>query len=160
MNNLTIGGVDSRSGLPFAYYETLAGGVGGSDGVDGESAVHSHMTNTLNTPVEALEYSYPFRVVEYAVRRRSGGDGLYRGGDGLVREIELLDAAEVTILSERRRLAPYGLQDGCSGRPGCNLVISGGETDKRPGKFTARLQPGDRVRIETPGGGGFGKSEK
>ncbi len=159
-NNLTIGGIDSRSGLPFAYYETLAGGSGAGDGLPGESAVHTHMTNTLNTPIEALEYSYPFRVREYAVRSGSGGEGAYRGGNGLVREIELLDAAEVTLLSERRLLSPYGLQGGGPGKSGHNEVVAAGKRKVMPGKFSVQLQKGDIVRIETPGGGGFGKSKK
>jgi len=155
MNNITIGGVDERNGQPFAYYETLAGGMGASPGADGESAIHSHMTNTLNTPVEALEFSYPFRVVEYAVRIGSGGRGRYSGGDGLVREIELLSDAEVTVLSERRKHPPYGLTGGEPGRVGKNIVIRGGKRLEKDGKFSERLKKGDRIRLETPGGGGF-----
>jgi N-methylhydantoinase B len=154
MNNITIGGVDGDR--PFAYYETVAGGMGASSGGDGESAVHSHMTNTLNTPVEALEFSYPFRVTEYAVRKNSGGAGRHRGGDGVVREIELLADAEVTVLSERRRIGPYGLEGGSPGEPGRNLAIRNGTSVAFPGKFSERLNQGDRVRMETPGGGGFG----
>jgi len=157
MNNTTIGGLDPRSGMPFAYYETLAGGHGASACGHGESAMHSHMTNTLNTPVEALEYAYPFRVTEYAVRRSSGGRGRHHGGDGLVREIELLADAEVTMLSERRDHRPYGLQGGEPGAPGRNLVVSATEARCMPGKFSTRLKAGERLRIETPGGGGWGK---
>jgi len=160
MNNTTIGGLDPRSGLPFAYYETLAGGHGASPAGDGESAMHSHMTNTLNTPVEALEYAYPFRVTEYAIRRGSGGRGKHRGGDGLVREIELLSDAEVTLLSERRERGPYGLQGGAPGAPGRNLLVSGQTRTELPGKFSRRLSRGERLRIETPGGGGGGEPEE
>jgi len=157
MNNTTIGGLDPRSGMPFAYYETLAGGHGASARGHGEAAMHSHMTNTLNTPVEALEYAYPFRVTEYAIRRQSGGAGRHHGGDGLVREIELLADAEVTMLSERREHLPYGLQGGEPGAPGRNLVVSAADTRIMPGKFSTRLRAGERLRIETPGGGGWGK---
>jgi len=156
MNNTTIGGIDAGNGRPFAYYETLAGGVGANARSDGESALHSHMTNTLNTPIEALEYSYPFQVTEYSIRQGSGGRGRHNGGDGLVREIRLLSDAEVTILSERRKLAPYGLQGGEPGQVGRNLIIRDGQQQQMPGKFSARLGKGDLLRIETPGGGGYG----
>ncbi len=157
MNNTTIGGIDERDGRPFAYYETLAGGVGAGAGNHGESAVHSHMTNTLNTPIEALEYSYPFQVTEYSIRKGSGGRGRFNGGDGLVREIRLLSDAEVTVLSERRELPPYGLFGGGPGGVGRNLVIREGKERTMPGKFSERLNKGDVVRIETPGGGGYGE---
>ncbi|PLY00844.1 MAG: 5-oxoprolinase [Desulfuromonas sp.] len=160
MNNITIGGTDPVSGRPFAYYETLAGGSGASRHHAGASAVHSHMTNTLNTPVEALEYSYPFLVTAYAVRADSGGAGEHSGGDGMVRELELLADAEVTVLSERRTRAPYGLCGGAAGAPGRNTVVVDGRDITKPGKFTVKLAAGSRVRIETPGGGGFGKPEK
>jgi len=157
MNNTTIGGLDPRNGMPFAYYETLAGGHGAGPAASGESAMHAHMTNTLNTPVEALEYAYPFRVTEYSIRRGSGGRGRFNGGDGLVREIELLADAEVTMLSERRIHPPYGLQGGKDGQTGRNLVIHADGFRGMPGKFSARLKAGDRLRVETPGGGGWGK---
>jgi len=157
MNNITIGGPLGRDGHPFAYYETLAGGMGASPRANGESAVHSHMTNTLNTPVEALEYAYPFRVLEYAIRRGTGGDGAHRGGDGLVREIELLADAEVTVLSERRARAPYGLSGGKDGAPGRNVLVRNGEPRDLPGKFHLTAGKGDRIRMETPGGGGHGE---
>jgi N-methylhydantoinase B len=160
MNNTTIGGIDPRTGQPYSYYETLAGGCGAGSSMDGASAVHSHMTNTLNTPVEALEYAYPFRVTQYAVRRGSGGSGLQRGGDGLVREIELLADAEVTVLSERRSTGPYGLAGGAAGRPGKNLLIGKGGRALQPGTFSAQLKSGTRLRIETPGGGGFGRESR
>jgi len=156
MNNVTIGGVDDRNGKPFAYYETLGGGMGARASGPGESAVHSHMTNTLNTPVEALEYSYPFLVTRYGVRRHTGGAGAHRGGDGITREIELLSRAEITVLSERRSIPPYGLQGGEPGKKGRNAVIRDGNLEERPGKFSEILKKGDRILIETPGGGGFG----
>jgi N-methylhydantoinase B len=156
MNNVTIGGVDERTGKPFAYYETIAGGMGATAGADGESGVHSHMTNTLNTPVEALEYGYPFLVTEYSIRKGTGGAGRHRGGDGIVREMQLLSDAEVTVLSERRSLSPYSLAGGEAGAAGRNVVIRKGEPSERPGKFHEKLKKGDRIRIETPGGGGYG----
>ena len=160
MNNVTIGGIDTRNGKAFAYYETLGGGMGASAGGDGESAVHSHMTNKLNTPVEALEYGYPLLVTEYSIRRGTGGKGLNRGGDGIVREILLLSDAEVTVLSERRKIPPYGLSGGGPGKAGKNIVIRDGKTQEQPGKFFVSLKKGDTVRIETPGGGGYGLPEQ
>ena len=159
MNNVTIGGIDPRTDKPFAYYETIGGGMGATAKCDGESGVHSHMTNTLNTPVEALEYSYPFLVTEYSIRRGTGGSGLHRGGDGIVREIQLLGDAELTVLSERRKQGPYGLAGGESGAKGRNILIRGGKPHLQPGKFTTPLRNKDVVRIETPGGGGFGKEQ-
>jgi N-methylhydantoinase B len=158
MNNITIGGHDPRKGKPFAYYETLGGGMGGSASGPGESAVHSHMTNTLNTPIEALEYAYPFLVTEYAIRRGTGGAGKHPGGSGLVREIRLLAEAEVTVLSERRRYRPYGLHGGGEGRPGANIVERNGNKEQMKSKFSTNLGAGDSIRIETPGGGGFGEA--
>src|SRR6185503_3657883 len=110
MNNLTIGGTDQRTGRQFAYYETVAGGMGARPGLDGIDAIHTHMTNSLNTPAEALEYAYPMRVHRYSIRPESGGRGRFRGGDGVVREIELLTDARVTMLSDRRKTRPYGLK--------------------------------------------------
>jgi N-methylhydantoinase B len=159
MNNVTIGGVNSRTGEPFAYYETLGGGMGATPYSHGESAIHSHMTNTLNTPIEALEYSYPFLVRRYSIRENSGGMGEFVGGNGLIREIELLDNAEITVLSERRKLSPYGLFGGSGGKSGRNVVISDGVEKDMPPKFSARLKKGDVVRIETPGGGGYRKTK-
>ncbi|WP_303722262.1 hydantoinase B/oxoprolinase family protein [Malonomonas rubra] len=159
MNNTTIGGIDPRTGQPFSYYETLAGGCGATSSQDGASAVHSHMTNTLNTPVEALEYAYPFRVTQYSLREGSGGHGQMKGGDGLVREIEMLAETEVTVLSERRRNQPFGLAGGAAGQSGCNLKIIGEHREKLPEKATGYFKTGERLRIETPGGGGWGKTE-
>ena len=159
MNNLTIGGMDDRTGLavPFAYYETIAGGAGGSATHGGASGVHTHMTNSLNTPCEALEYSYPFRVSRYSLRAGSGGEGEYRGGDGIVRELEMLTDAEVTLLSDRRKTLPYGLSGGGCGAAGRTIVVhTDGSQEELPGKTSTRLRRGDRIRVETPGGGGWG----
>jgi N-methylhydantoinase B len=157
MNNVTIGGFDHRKGKPFAYYETIGGGMGASASAHGESAVHSHMTNTMNTPIEALEYSYPFHVTEYSIRRGTGGTGGHRGGDGIVREIQLLSDAEITVLSERRAFPPYGLFGGGPGAVGRNITVQDGKPMERPGKFSLSLKKGDRIRVETPGGGGYGE---
>ena len=157
MNNLTIGGIDPRTQEPFAYYETIAGGMGGRSGKDGVSGVHTHMTNSLNTPAEALEYAYPLRVRRYALRSNSGGQGKYRGGDGIVREIEVLADSEVTLLADRRSRGPWGLQGGGDGLVGKAAVLrQDGSLQELPGKFNIRLKAGERIRIETPGGGGWG----
>ncbi len=158
MNNLTIGGMDPRTNEPFAYYETIAGGMGARPTKPGVSGVHTHMTNSLNTPAEALEYAYPFRVRRYSFRPASGGAGRFRGGDGIVREIEVLTDAEVTLLSDRRRTSPYGLRGGRPGASGKGEIIRhGGTREPLAGKASTRLKKGERVRIETPGGGGWGK---
>jgi N-methylhydantoinase B len=158
MSNLTVGGIDPRTGQPFTYYETAAGGMGARPGIDGICGVQTHMTNSLNTPVEALEYAYPFRVRRYAYREGSGGAGKFRGGDGLIREIEMLAPAQLTLLADRRRFRPYGLDGGEEGTAGAAWVTSadGGEICL-PSKCSRRLEAGDAVRIETPGGGGWGK---
>jgi N-methylhydantoinase B len=158
MNNLTIGGVDERTGEPFAYYETIAGGMGARPDRAGVSGVHTHMTNSLNTPAEALEYAYPLRVTQYSLRKGSGGPGKFRGGNGIVREIELLADAEVTLLADRRSRGPYGLQGGSDGAPGRTEILRiGGSMEILGGKDSVRLKKGSRVRIESPGGGGWGK---
>jgi N-methylhydantoinase B len=157
MNNLTIGGVDPRNGREFAYYETVAGGMGARPAVDGVSGVHTHMTNSLNTPAEALEYAYPLRVRAYSLRRGSGGRGHTRGGDGVVREIETLTHARMSLLADRRARAPYGLAGGEDGKPGRDQIVRQGRARKVDAKGSRELRPGDRVRIETPGGGGHGK---
>jgi N-methylhydantoinase B len=159
MNNLTIGGMDPRTGEPFAYYETIAGGMGARPTKPGISGVHTHMTNSLNTPAEALEYSYPLRVRRYSLRPGSGGEGKHRGGDGIVREIEVLTDAEVTLLSDRRLRGPWGLSGATDGLPGnASVIRRGGAVEKLPGKSNVRLAKGERIRIETPGGGGWGYS--
>jgi N-methylhydantoinase B len=158
MNNLTIGGIDPRTNEPFAYYETIAGGMGARPTKDGVSGVHTHMTNSLNTPAEALEYAYPLRVRRYSLRPGSGGAGQDRGGDGIVREIEVLTDTEVTLLAERRTRGPWGLAGGDDGAAGKAAIIHlDGSVEELPGKFNVRLRKGERIRIETPGGGGWGR---
>ncbi len=155
MNNVAVGGYDAERDAPFAYYETVGGGAGAGPEGDGLSGVHVHMTNTLNTPVEALEYAYPYRVQRYALRRGSGGAGHHRGGDGLVRDIEFLCPVTLTILSERRRTTPYGLHGGRPGAAGRNLLIRDGEELALPGKVEIRAEAGDVLSLRTPGGGGW-----
>jgi len=158
MNNLTIGGIDPRSGEPFAYYETIAGGMGARPTKDGVSGVHTHMTNSLNTPAEALEYAYPVRLRRYSFRPGSGGSGRYTGGDGIVREIEVLTDAQVTLLADRRSRGPYGLSGGGDGSPGRTVIVrQDGSEEELPGKTSVRLRAGEKVRVESPGGGGWGK---
>jgi N-methylhydantoinase B len=159
MNNLTIGGIDTRSGLEFSYYETVAGGMGARPAADGMSGVHTHMTNSFNTPAEALEYAYPLRVREYRLRKGSGGRGKQRGGDGVVREIETLVAARMSLLCDRRKRGPYGLFGGEDGAVGINELISEKKRSKLPSKGSHQLKAGDRIRIETPGGGGWGNAD-
>lgn len=156
MNNLTIGGIDPRTGEPFAYYETIAGGMGARPTKDGVSGVHTHMTNSLNTPAEALEYAYPLRVRRYGLRSGSGGAGQHRGGDGIVREIQVLTDAEVTLLADRHTRGPWGL-NAANGAPGKAAIIGAdGSHEDLPGKFNVRLRKGEAIRIETPGGGAWG----
>ncbi|MFQ5890931.1 MAG: hydantoinase B/oxoprolinase family protein [Gemmatimonadota bacterium] len=157
MNNVTIGGWDPVRARPFAYYETIAGGAGALPSADGTSGVHTHMTNTRNTPIEAIEYAYPLRVRRYEIRRGSGGDGRFAGGDGIRRDFELLSPGRVTILSDRRATGPYGLAGGHPGRPGRNSLLRGGETRELPGRVSLDVEAGDVLRIETPGGGGHGR---
>ncbi len=159
MNNILIGGQDPRHGKPFAYYETIGGGMGAGPDHDGASGVHSHMTNTLNTPIEALEHAYPFRINRYAIRRSSGGAGTYRGGDGVVRAYEFDHEVTVTLMTERRASRPYGLDGGEAGKAGRNLLIREGITTELPDKITMETRPGDVIQIHTPGGGGFGQNE-
>jgi N-methylhydantoinase B/oxoprolinase/acetone carboxylase alpha subunit len=156
MNNVTLGGIDPRTGRPFAYYETLGGGMGGRAGLSGLSGVHTHMSNTRNTPVEAIERYLPLRIRQYRLRTDSAGAGRYPGGEGLVREYEMLAETSVTILSERRRHRPYGAGGGQPGGAGRNVLIRNGREELLPGKVALQLRPGDRLRIETPGGGGYG----
>jgi len=157
MNNLTIGGIDTRGGQAqeFSYYETVAGGMGARPSLDGMSGVHTHMTNSLNTPAEALEYAYPLRVREYRLRRGSGGEGKQRGGDGVVREIETIVPARMSLLADRRKRRPYGLYGGSEGAAGLNRINS----ETIPAKGSHELKAGDRIRIESPGGGGWGTAD-
>jgi N-methylhydantoinase B/oxoprolinase/acetone carboxylase alpha subunit len=157
MNNLLLGGWDARRERTFAYYETIAGGMGASAVGRGESAIHTHMTNSWNTPIEAFERQYPLRVRRYEVRRGSGGRGKYRGGDGIVREIEFLTPCDVTILSDRRTRGPYGLVGGGAGKTGRNTLLRGKKLIKVAGKANFLVNAGDVLRVETPGGGGWGK---
>lgn len=152
MNNLTLG--NDR----FTYYETLGGGQGAGDDADGPSAVHVAMSNTLNTPIEALEIEFPLRAIEYSIRRGSGGGGAHRGGDGLVREVEALESMEFALLTERRRHRPSGAEGGGEGKTGRNLVTrnGAGRPETLAPKATGKLEAGDRLRLETPGGGGYG----
>ena len=150
MNNVSFGGTDPDGNQPFSYYETIAGGMGAWPGADGLSGVHTHMTNSLNTPIEAFERQYPVRIRRYALRRGSGGGGLRRGGDGVVREYEFLADAALSILSERRKLRPSGAEGGQSGARGRNL-LNGTEI---PSKGNFQIKRGDRLRVKTPGGGG------
>jgi N-methylhydantoinase B len=159
MSNLTIGGYDKFRSRHFSYYETIAGGVGAAPGHPGASGLHTHMTNTLNTPIEALEAYYPMRITEYRIRRGSGGHGEYDGGDGLVRELECLVESNVSLLTERRATAPWGLHGGGAGEVGLNSLIHNGTQSKLAGKANIQLAPGDRIRIETPGGGAWGRAK-
>ncbi|MHB8841385.1 MAG: hydantoinase B/oxoprolinase family protein [Candidatus Aquicultor sp.] len=155
MNNLSFGFVDA-AGDEHTYYETIGGGMGAYSGKAGLSGVHTHMTNTLNTPIEALELSYPVRVREYGVRTGSGGPGRFAGGDGGIRRIEFLKDSSVSILSDRRTFAPYGCAGGMPGKPGRNTLLRDGKEIEVPGKASFNVKSGDIVSIETPGGGGYG----
>jgi N-methylhydantoinase B len=156
MNNTTVGGTDPRTGQPFAYYETVGGGMGAGPTGEGLSGVHVHMSNSLNTPIEALEHAYPFRVTHYGIRRDSGGEGRHRGGDGLRRDLEILAPARVALLSERRLTGPAGAAGGLVGLPGANVLIKQGVEEPLPAKATFSVETGDVVSIRSPGGGGWG----
>jgi N-methylhydantoinase B len=159
MNNLSFGG-ELADHTPFAYYETIAGGMGASAMGDGYSATHTHMTNSWNTPVEAFEHQYPVRIESYRVRKNSGGRGAHRGGDGIVREFRFLTPAEVTILSDRRMRGAYGLAGGEAGKPGRNTLVRRGRRPQAvPAKTRFEINPEDVLRIETPGGGGWAKTK-
>ena len=157
MNNLTLGGINPRDGQVFSYYETIGGGMGACAFQDGNHGIHTHMTNSLNTPVEALEYAFPFRVRRYSLRPNTGGRGAHNGGDGIVREIEVLTGADATILSDRRRSRPYGLMGGGQGRPGRTTLLVGNRRRRIPSKCRFQVPCGGRIIVETPGGGGWGK---
>ena len=158
MNNLTIGGIDPRTVEPFAYYETMAGGMGASAVAPGLSAVHVHMTNSRNTPIEALEHAYPLRVVRYEIRRGSGGSGEHAGGEGIRRDVAVLAPADVSLLTERRTSAPRGLAGGGDGTCGENVRIRGDRAQVLPAKCTVQAEAGDVFSIRSPGGGGWGRA--
>ncbi|MHA1329916.1 MAG: hydantoinase B/oxoprolinase family protein [Candidatus Hodarchaeales archaeon] len=158
MNNISIGG-KNKDGRAFTYYETIAGGTGGAPSYNGVSGIHSHMTNTLNTPIEALELSYPLRVKQYSFRDESGGNGEFKGGNGIVREIECLVDSLVSLQTERRKFAPYGLKGGSEGKKGVNLKKKiDGTQEVLPGRAILRFKAGESLVILTPGGGGYGKA--
>ena len=166
MNSIAIGGRDRRDGRtpggrPYSYYETIGGGQGGRPMGPGDDGIQCNMTNTMNTPVEALEITYPLRVERYELREGSGGNGRHRGGDGLVRAIRVLDhEARVSLQCERRRFAPYGLHGGADGKPGRNAALHGdGSVEEIPGKTSLSLGDGDTIIVETPGGGGWGSPQ-
>lgn len=165
MNNVTAGGTNPFSGKPFAYYETIGGGHGGGPDAPGISARHAHMTNSLNTPIEAIEYSYPLRVNKYAVRKNSGGNGRFPGGDGIVREIEFLADSDVSVIGQRCKLSPPGLNGGMHGKPS-KYSLKKADKGKRekwktlPNASSFQVHSGDVLRIETAGGGGFGTAAK
>jgi N-methylhydantoinase B len=156
MNNTTIGGPDPRSDGVFAYYETVGGGMGAGPSGPGLSGVHVHMSNSLNTPIEALEHAYPLRVTRYEIRRGTGGDGLHRGGDGLRRDLQALGPARVALLSDRRERGPAGARGGRDGATGQNVLIRDGVEHPLPGKATFDIVAGDVVSVRSPGGGGWG----
>ena len=159
MNSIGVGGIDPRNGRSYTYIETIAGGQGGRPGGDGMDGVQCNMTNTMNTPVEALEISYPLRVERYELREGSGGLGQHRGGHGVVRSLKVIDHdARVSLQSDRRRFPPYGLHGGDDGTTGRNWVRDGdGEVRELPGKVSLTLHAGETVGVETPGGGGWGR---
>ncbi len=156
MNNVALGGVDPTTGRSFTYYETAGGGMGGGPRGHGLSGLHSHMTNSLNTPVEALEHAYPLRVLRYGLRRGSGGQGKHRGGDGIQRDLQFLAPARLTLLTERRLEGPPGARGGGAGAPGRNVLHSQGDATDLPGKATVQVASGDVLSLRTPGGGGWG----
>jgi N-methylhydantoinase B len=163
MSNLLVGGVDPRTGRPFAYYETLGGGHGAGPGWNGASAMQAHMTNTRNTPIESLEHAYPLRVRETSIRRGSGGAGRFTGGAGIVRAIEMLAPVRVSVISDRRTRGPYGLSGGGDGARGANRVqqhATGGSPRTMPGKFQIDLGRGAVLTVASPGGGGYGRAPR
>jgi N-methylhydantoinase B/oxoprolinase/acetone carboxylase alpha subunit len=160
MNNVAFGGYDPARDRHFAYYETIGGGMGAGAAAAGLSGVHTHMTNSLNTPVEALENYLPLKIRRYGLRKGSGGRGLHRGGEGIVREYEFLVPAALTIMSERRKFPPYGVRGGRPGAKGKNTLVSAGRASALGSKVNIKLRPGDRLKVETPGGGGFGRPRR
>lgn len=159
MNNIAFGGFDTQRKQPFAYYETLGGGCGAGYGDPGLDGTHSHMTNSLNTPAEALELYMPVRIRKYALRKNSGGGGRNKGGEGLTREYEFAQPMNVSIISERRKFAPYGAAGGSAGSKGANTLVSGAKKTRLGSKCNFNVRAGDILSIETPGGGGYGKNK-
>jgi N-methylhydantoinase B len=153
MNNIAIGSADGQ----FTYYETIAGGMGGRPGKAGLSGIHTHMTNTMNTPVEALEHSYPLQIEKYGLWQNSGGKGRFSGGNGIIRVYRFLETSQVSLLMERRKLVPYGLAGGEPGKKGESRLVRGKKRRKTAGKTNFQAEAGDRLIIKTPGGGGWGK---
>ncbi len=160
MNNIAFGGYDPWRKRHFAYYETIGGGMGAGSAAAGLDGVHTHMTNSLNTPIEALENYLPLKIRRYGLRKGSGGKGLHGGGEGIIREYEFRVPAALTIMSERRRFAPYGAYGGGPGAKGRNTLISRDRTRALGSKVNVKLRPGDVLRVETPGGGGYGRPRK
>ncbi len=157
MNNVTIGGIDPRTGKYFTYYETIAGGFGARYTKDGVDGIHSHMTNTLNTPVEALESAYPLRIKKYELVRGSGGRGKFRGGLGIRRDTEVLaEGSTISLMGERQRHGPWGLSGGMPGSPGAYGIVRGNQITSLSSKTTLTASPGDVLTVTTPGGGGYG----
>jgi len=159
MNNIAFGGFDPKKKAVFAYYETIGGGMGASYDNPGLSGVHTHMTNSLNTPLEALENYIPLRIKRYSLRKGSGGKGQKNGGDGIIREYEFLVPTQVSIISDRRKFAPYGALGGMNGKKGKNILLAKGKKIILNSKVNLKAKPGDILCIETPGGGGYGKKK-
>ena len=159
MNNVAFGGLDPQRNTPFAYYETIGGGMGASATRPGLDGVHTHMTNSLNTPIEALENYLPIFIRRYALRKRSGGKGHFKGGNGIIREYEFTVPTQITIMSERRKFSPYGLLGGDQGKKGNNVLLRGKDKIRLGSKANLKANPGDRLLIETPGGGGYGRKK-
>lgn len=157
MNNIAIGNNKGKKTDKFTYYETIGGGMGGRPNLPGLSGIQTHMTNTMNTPIEALERSYPLQISHYQLRKNSGGNGLHPGGDGIRRGYRFLEKARISLLTERRTTAPYGLAGGKDGKTGKNYLIKDGEKRILAGKVNLEVKAGDMIIIESPGGGGWGK---
>lgn len=160
MNNIAVGAFEYGKKNNFAYYETIGGGMGAGKGKPGLSGVHTHMTNSMNTPIEALENYFPLKIRSYKLRRGSGGKGLWPGGEGIIREYEFLIPAQVTIISERRKFSPFGAAGGKAGKPGRNTLKHNGKSKRLGSKVNVKVQPGDILCLETPGGGGYGCRKK
>ena len=158
MNNISIGGIDPRTGESFTFYETIGGGYGARKGLDGENGVHSHMTNTLNTPIEEIERRFPIMILKYSLREDSGGKGRWKGGDGIERVYLAKTRIKVSLMGERHKFKPWGLQGGEPGKPGEYILVKkSGEEIKLPSKTTIIMEEGDKLIIRTPGGGGYGE---